>query len=344
MADISSINLNGNSYNIKDNNAVSKSGDTISGTVTFFQPGNSYTDSILCVGRGTKTYIGNLGNNKGYTRTGITQENVNGNKEYFRFPVSYSTENDNTHEILTSKNAVTVSQGGTNATTAADARTNLGAVSKTGDSVTGNYYVAGSIFLENDNDDITTTTGITTAVDSIYSIRDKGNHNLGYFRGRQETNGDVSVDIRARRRNDGTNVDNYLQLSVSTNGTRYVHIPESKQWRNALGGDDGIWPISLGGTGDTKPIVKTINVASQGTGTFSLPHNSSGSNYPALILTAFSDSSKGIWATSYSKNGVYALSSVTDSRITFSKTSNTTAVTINNGTGGTQRFIIIDFG
>ena len=41
------------------------------------------------------------------------------------------------YDILTSKTPVTIAQGGTNATTAADALTNLGAVAKSGDTMTG---------------------------------------------------------------------------------------------------------------------------------------------------------------------------------------------------------------
>lgn len=176
-------------------------------------------------------------------------------------------------------------------------------------------------------------------IKSPFNVRDANESTIASVRVHQTTDNEVGIGLNALNKDVLT-----AYVKNDDNKTVRYSIENPDAWRNALGGDDGIWPISLGGTGDTKPVIKTINVASQGTGTFSLPHNSSGSNYPALILTAFSDSSKGIWATSYTKNGVYALSSVTDSRITFSKTSNTTTVTINNGTGGTQRFIVIDFG
>lgn len=49
------------------------------------------------------------------------------------------------YSILTSKSPVTIAQGGTGATDAATARTNLGAVSKSGDTMTGTYTTTGVI-------------------------------------------------------------------------------------------------------------------------------------------------------------------------------------------------------
>lgn len=114
-----------NAYDVIDNK-VNRDGDTMTGDLIISQssslhiqqPGNVYTDSNFSIGRTTKTYIGNTYNNDGYTRTGIIQENANGNKEYFRLPISYSTENDNTYDILTNKALVTVEQGGTGVSTA----------------------------------------------------------------------------------------------------------------------------------------------------------------------------------------------------------------------------------
>lgn len=114
-----------NAYDVI-NNKVNRDGDTITGdliigqngSLHIQQPGNTYTDSNFSVGRGGKTYVGNATHSSGFTRTGIIQENANGNKEYFRLPISYSTENDNTYNILTSKALVTVAQGGTGVSTA----------------------------------------------------------------------------------------------------------------------------------------------------------------------------------------------------------------------------------
>lgn len=58
--------------------------------------------------------------------------------ESFSLPQETLTDgNWHNYAILTSKTAVTVAQGGTGATTAADALTNLGAVNKAGDTMTG---------------------------------------------------------------------------------------------------------------------------------------------------------------------------------------------------------------
>lgn len=63
--------------------------------------------------------------------------------EAFSLPQETLTDgNWHSYAILTSKTAVTIAQGGTNATTAAGALTNLGAVAKTGDTMTGNLIIS----------------------------------------------------------------------------------------------------------------------------------------------------------------------------------------------------------
>lgn len=93
---------------------------------------------------------------------------------------------------------------------------------------------------------------ISALTDTIYAVKDKNNRNLCYLRGQQQTNGDVSIDIRARRYNNNANVDNYLFLKVATDGTRSVSVSDATIWRNALGASSGVWSTAQGGTGNTE--------------------------------------------------------------------------------------------
>ena len=65
-------------------------------------------------------------------------------------PTANKTE-DSWYDILTTKAAVTVAQGGTGATTAADALANLGGVNKSGDTMTGSLTVGNTLILKSNN-------------------------------------------------------------------------------------------------------------------------------------------------------------------------------------------------
>lgn len=108
---------------------------------------------------------------------------------------------------------------------------------------------------------------ISALTDTIYAVKDKNNRNLCYLRGQQQTNGDVSIDIRARRYNNNANVDNYLFLKVATDGTRSVSVTDATIWRNALGASSGVWTIAQGGTGGTDSGWKSLTNSTVFTGT-----------------------------------------------------------------------------
>lgn len=110
--------------------AVSKAGDTMTGQLTATQfnasIGSGYT--IMCVDRSGKTsFI--LQQDPATSRVQIMQIHPNSTaSERYRLPYAASGMTaDTDYDILTSKSAVTIAQGGTGATTAAQARANLGA-------------------------------------------------------------------------------------------------------------------------------------------------------------------------------------------------------------------------
>ena len=114
---------------------VDKAGDTMTGVLVVPNIVSKYGIEFQNAGG---TNVGAVcqdmsnSNNQVY----VDEYTAAGKRECYLFPVPTATE-PTFHVILTSKNAVTIAQGGTGATTADDACANLGAVKKAGDTMTG---------------------------------------------------------------------------------------------------------------------------------------------------------------------------------------------------------------
>ena len=112
--------------------AVSKTGDTMTGQLTIRNAGIIYqtADGVETIRFGSNTTDGSQLHIWQYNPTGT-------NYEYFKLPRATADVTTNTgYDILTSKDTVTIAQGGTGATTAAAARTALGVPTFTYDSGT----------------------------------------------------------------------------------------------------------------------------------------------------------------------------------------------------------------
>lgn len=113
-------------------NSVKKSGDTMTGNLTF---DNGNDKGVIFNGGSGAPSVGVYNNG---TQATIKQKaSGSTGSDIYKLPSVSSQASDANYSILTSKAAVTVAQGGTGATTAANARTNLGAVNKAGDTMTG---------------------------------------------------------------------------------------------------------------------------------------------------------------------------------------------------------------
>ena len=116
--------------------------------------------------------------------------------------------------------------------------------------------VTNSIYIKEDNYDISTSGTVSAATDRGFFVRDKNSRNLAYFIGRQATNGDVTLMINARRYN-SANVNNYIYLKVTNNGTKSVELSDPEAWRNALELNDSGW-LSLTNADATTGFSGTI--------------------------------------------------------------------------------------
>lgn len=100
-------------------NAVNKSGDKVTGQLFIQQPVNNTsvtTEMNFVIGRMGKTYIAGNGYSSGTAWTSIIQQDSTGAYEEFKLPNTLSTDSGS-YKILTTKNAITVAQGGTGVTT-----------------------------------------------------------------------------------------------------------------------------------------------------------------------------------------------------------------------------------
>lgn len=100
---------------------------------------------------------------------------------------------------------------------------------------------------------------------SIIGMTDVNNRYMGYIQSANFTNGSSRIQLTARKYINNANVDNSLYLSIDASGTKTVSVSDSKIWRNALGASDGVWPISLGGTGNTTGNAPTATKLSDNT-------------------------------------------------------------------------------
>ena len=123
---------------------------------------------------------------------------------------------------------ITVAQGGTGATTAADARTNLGAVAKSGDTMTGDLNLKTSTAIVDGG----STSSSEVSADKVI-LQDKNGVAIGRLSIRQTSAGVQGCYLFGYRNGS----QNYLGLCYDSSGDPLIHIPgeATSAWRKALG-------------------------------------------------------------------------------------------------------------
>ena len=129
-------------------------------------------------------------------------------------------------------------------------------VLKTGDEMTG------SLSIKNLVDDIDARPDSTIYYSNI-SFKDKSNKTVGMARAvHKAEDGIALLQISCLRPINGSTSNNEMQLRVAEDGTQTVWVSNQAAWRNGLGASNGIWPISLGGTGLTTSPSMLVNLSS----------------------------------------------------------------------------------
>lgn len=129
----------------------------------------------------------------------------------------------------------TVMLGGTGI--AASWRSAIGAVSKSGDTMTGNLSITkSSATLTLKSTNVTVGTAPSSTVYSpLIQLLDSAGNAICYWRGIFATDGRTGYQLEAYRSVNGSNVYNNISLFIASNGTRTVSVSDANAWRNALG-------------------------------------------------------------------------------------------------------------
>ena len=170
----------------------------------------------------------------------------NSYSEIYQLPaVDTSITSHKYYFILTSRDPVTVAQGGTGATTAANALSNLGAASsshnhdstyvkKAGDTMTGALDINTNIRIHDTN----ITYGTPPASDvwgHSLQLCGSDNSSAGIVRTIFRSSGINQLHLGAMNKNGSTTVENYIRLGIKTDGTMSVAVGSGSAWRDALG-------------------------------------------------------------------------------------------------------------
>ena len=143
--------------------------------------------------------------------------------------------------------------------------TNIGAVNKAGDTMTGTLYIyradnSPGLVLKNGFADMSGTETATKAW--FLYCQDKDGDLAGFFSVNHTTTGRASVAIAASNISNGSAVSNALELRMERDGTRSVAFTSPTAWREALGlGSSGNLPITIAQGGSGQTAVQYYNTA-----------------------------------------------------------------------------------
>lgn len=226
MTEISKIKIDDNNLIIKDaiarNNIESLStdindnylrltGGTVNGNINlnnanlWFRKNNENKSQI---------YVNNS------NQLSIRNTAISSSSEFFYTPIPDSRTTEAFYNILTTKNPVTIAQGGTSATTAALARSKLSVLGLEGGTLTGNLYIKQS------NWDITSGTIPSNYYSGIF-LSDSSGKYLAWMEGGQFIDGHVRNQIGTRKVINNSNVDCSLSFEINNNGLKTIKTGSS---------------------------------------------------------------------------------------------------------------------
>ena len=125
-------------------------------------------------------------------------------------------------------------------------RSAIGALSASGGTATGIYNLKSTNIDRDGSDPSSDTTG-----NSYIRFYDNDGEQIGVIDMARRTDGRQDIRIFSRNENSGTQVENYLQIRVAKDGTKSYSVGDAAAFRNAIGASSGVFPVSVGGSGQS---------------------------------------------------------------------------------------------
>lgn len=151
-----------------------------------------------------------------------------------------------------------------------------------------------------------------------FVIKDKDNTDRGYFELYQRPDTTQGIQMETKRIVNGESLFNGIRLGIKEDGEKIVNISEgvNSAWRNALGASNGVWPISLGGTGNTTGNAPTATKLSDNTRFvvyLAQSYSSSGTTIQKGLYDLSANVNIPVWGTLEIDHGGTGATSVTSS-------------------------------
>lgn len=213
-------------YSHSHSEYVAKTGDTMTGVLVANNFVSKYGVEFQ---NSSGTNVGGIFQDmEGANQFYMDEYTTSGVRECYLLPTPNATSTS-FYDILTSKSAVTVAQGGTGATTADGARTNLGLgsmatasttdyVAKSGDTMTGTL-TAPKVTYKAPTVDFSTTPSATVNDDILY-FTDKSDNSAGIVRLTQNASNTETLEIGARRIVGSDTIFNTAKFTTTSAGYR----------------------------------------------------------------------------------------------------------------------------
>ena len=191
------------------------------------------------------------------------------------------------------RDVVTISQQALSASEQAQVATNLNVVNKSGDTMTGPLHIKGN-FVSNG-------TYSSNKWSEQFLLDDSEGTNIGMLRSGHYANGIELADLFARRKINGSDVFNEIQLRIAADGTRSVTTSDPAIWRNALNavnkaGDTMTGSLEIDKSSDPRIILKNTAIDSTSTtiatGQFTLAFHDKNSRYIAYLQPTYNDAGR----------------------------------------------------
>lgn len=145
-----------------------------------------------------------------------------------------------------------IANGGTGASTAANARTNLDVP---GLSTTNRFKDSNQYIKMTNVDSAQSNNGVSETAYNLFGVIDKNDKYLLFAQSLALNDGSVRAEFSARNYGTGSNVNNMVRLTVNNDGSRETYVSDPSGWRSAIG--IGAWGFATAASDTTLTTTAT---------------------------------------------------------------------------------------